>query len=105
MKERSINTISRRDFVKTLATATTVGGASAFLLPGCSGNLASARSSKSIIKKDSLILFQGDSITDAGRDRRREGNTNDSSALGKGYVYPTMAGASLMAQTWLRIVA
>jgi lysophospholipase L1-like esterase len=41
----------------------------------------------SIIQKDSTILFQGDSITDAGRDRKSEGNANDSNALGKGYVY------------------
>lgn len=82
---------SRRDFVKTLSAATAIGGVSAFLLPGCSGNLASAHGSKSAIKKGSIILFQGDSITDAGRNKGREGNANDSDALGKGYVYLIVA--------------
>jgi lysophospholipase L1-like esterase len=39
------------------------------------------------IKKNQVILLQGDSITDAGRDRRQETNANDSRALGKGYAF------------------
>ena len=37
------------------------------------------------IKNGDTILFQGDSITDAGRDRNRENNANDARALGTGY--------------------
>jgi lysophospholipase L1-like esterase len=68
-------------------TAAAVGG-TVFLLPGCNSvSSSSAHGKKSIIQKESIILFQGDSITDAGRDRRREANANDRNALGKGYVY------------------
>ena len=80
------NPTSRRNFIKSL-TATAIGG-TALVFSGC--NSASSRSSRrknSIIQKDSTILFQGDSITDAGRDRKSEGKANDSNALGKGYVY------------------
>ena len=77
---------SRRNFIKSL-TATTIGG-TALLLSGCnSASSSSSRRKSSIIQKESTILFQGDSITDAGRDRNGEGNVNDTNALGKGYVY------------------
>jgi lysophospholipase L1-like esterase len=99
MKERNTDTISRRDFIKTCTAATATGGAiTALLLSGCSDGIISGTSSqsrRSIIKKDSVILFQGDSITDAGRDKAREGNANDSNALGKGYVY--LIAAQLLA--------
>lgn len=86
----NVDLSSRRDFIKTFA-ATAIGG-STVLLAGCN-NIASgpAHKGKSIIKKGSIILFQGDSITDAGRNRNRENNANDSNALGKGYVYLTAA--------------
>ncbi len=41
-----------------------------------------------------VILFQGDSITDAGRDRRR-GGANDTAALGRGY--PLLTAGALLA--------
>jgi len=94
MKTNSKNgNISRRNFIKTCTATTTIAGVSTFLLPGCSGNLSYGH--KSIINKDSTILFQGDSITDAGRDKRKEGNVNDASALGRGYVY--LIAAKLLA--------
>lgn len=77
---------SRRNFIKSL-TAATIGG-TVLLLSGCNSVSSSSRHRKnSIIQKDSTILFQGDSITDAGRDRNSEGNANNTNALGKGYVY------------------
>ena len=82
----SNNLTSRRTFIKSL-TATTIGG-TALLISGCSSvSSRSSRGKDSIIQKDSTILFQGDSITDAGRDRKSEGNANNTNALGKGYVY------------------
>lgn len=81
---KSSNLTSRRNFIKSF-TATAVGG-TALLLSGCN-SVSSSHRKKSIIQKDSIILFQGDSITDAGRDRNREGNANDKNALGRGYVY------------------
>jgi lysophospholipase L1-like esterase len=81
---KSSNMTSRRNFMKSF-TAATFGG-TALLLSGCN-SVSSGHRKKSIIQKESIILFQGDSITDAGRDRSREGNTNDRNALGRGYVY------------------
>ena len=75
---------SRRNFIKSL-TATAIGS-TAVALSGC-GSPSSAFRKKCIIEKESIILFQGNSITDAGRNRKAEGKANDSSALGKGYVY------------------
>ena len=95
MDEQNRKAISRRNFIKTCAATTTIGGTSVFLLPGCSGNLLSAHSEKSIIKKEAVILFQGDSITDAGRDKSKEASVNDSAALGRGYVY--LIAAQLLA--------
>jgi lysophospholipase L1-like esterase len=44
-------------------------------------------SSKSLIKPDATILFQGDSITDAGRSREPIFQPNTQSALGNGYAW------------------
>ena len=91
---KSNNLISRRNVMKSF-TATTIGAAS-LLYSGCnSSSSGSGRRKKSIIQKESVILFQGDSITDAGRDRNREQNANDAGALGKGYVY--LIAAQLLA--------
>ncbi|MFT5466585.1 MAG: lysophospholipase L1-like esterase [Verrucomicrobiales bacterium] len=37
------------------------------------------------IGEGDVVLFQGDSITDAGRDRKSEGKANDARMLGRGY--------------------
>ena len=37
------------------------------------------------LSDNTVILFQGDSITDAGRDRNAEGNANQQNMLGNGY--------------------
>lgn len=95
MKKSNGNVISRRNFIKTCAGTTAIGGASAILFPGCNSTITSTHGRKFIIGKESVILFQGDSITDAGRDRAREDNANDSAALGKGYVY--LIAAELLA--------
>jgi len=46
------------------------------------------------IEKGSSVLFQGDSITDAGRDRRAENRANHPGMLGRGYPY-AIAGQTL----------
>jgi lysophospholipase L1-like esterase len=84
MKRNNLN--SRRDFIKSVTT-TAIGG-TALAISGCNSGVSSSSNRKnSIIQKNSTILFQGDSITDAGRDRKREANVNDKNALGRGYVY------------------
>jgi len=80
---------SRRDFITKAATATIA----TVTIPSI---ITSALAASSIKKKISLetgntILFQGDSITDWGRDKSKtEPNTN--AALGGGYVLQAAAG-------------
>jgi len=75
----------RRDFLKTAAAAAM--GTGALALSGCSVPAASSRKQKSLIEKNDTILFQGDSITDAGRNRKRDQIANDPRALGTGYAF------------------
>mgnify|MGYP000918942659 CR=1 FL=1 len=58
----------------------TAAGSAAALLP---------RTASAAPKLDAgaTILFQGDSITDAGRDRNAEGNANHPAMLGRGYPF------------------
>ncbi len=48
------------------------------------------------LKKNATILFQGDSITDAGRDRKRQ-TANDARSLGRGY--PAHIAGDLLAES------
>jgi len=75
----------RRHFLKS--TAAIALGASALPLTGCETTTASKTTKSPLIKKNTTILLQGDSITDAGRDRKRENIANDPRALGRGYAY------------------
>jgi lysophospholipase L1-like esterase len=49
---------------------------------------------RSLVGKGAVILFQGDSITDAGRDRAKAAIANDHDALGNGYAW--LAGLDLL---------
>ena len=77
--------ISRRQFLSTAAT-TTVMAAAAVSLPSVVKAALKAESPRKKIKlkKDAVILFQGDSITDYGR-RREVLTYNSPEALGYGY--------------------
>ena len=76
--------MDRRSFINS----SIVAGSAAAFLSGCSSSQqCCSKSSKSIITKDATILIQGDSITDAGRDRGRESKPNDQGSLGRGYAY------------------
>lgn len=59
----------------------TAAGSAASLLPHTS------RAAEVKLKAGDTLLFQGDSITDAGRDRKTEGNANNPSMLGRGYPF------------------
>ncbi len=84
---------SRRDFLGKMMFLTTGS-----TLIGCSKNSSgpvydngeevfnTSFNTKIYLKKDSVILFQGDSITDAKRDRSIF-TANDKNGLGSGYVY------------------
>jgi lysophospholipase L1-like esterase len=74
---------TRRDFFKTAALGTTM-----LSIPGIvSAAVNVPQSSKITLKKDNVILFQGDSITDMGRGR--DGNSDLARKMGFGYVMQT----------------
>jgi lysophospholipase L1-like esterase len=71
-----------------------LGAAASLALPGIvSAAYAETKADKISLAKDDVILFQGDSITDAGR-KHNETNPNTSGALGGGYAF--MAGSELL---------
>src|ERR1700753_3535247 len=79
---------NRRNFVKTAA----VGVIASLSLPSIvSSAFAKEKSKKTTIDQNDVILFQGDSITDWGRDHNK-GAANDFGALGSGYVLLTAGG-------------
>lgn len=79
--------ISRRSAIKTALAA---GGA---VVAGTSTGYGQAAGGG--LKKGGVILFQGDSITDAGRDKKRP-SANHSGGLGRGY--PNLIAAYLLAK-------
>lgn len=85
------NKSNRRDFLRKAATAAAGGLAASSVLTvsGCSENMKAETKLKPyrLTENNKVILFQGDSITDAGRNRRGEGNVNDQRALGAGYAF------------------
>lgn len=92
---------SRRDFLKTTAVATAGLAISSILSSsGCSKALAGSKNQASyrLTEKNNCLLFQGDSITDAGRDRGRLDKANEPRALGTGYVF--LAASQLLAENF-----
>ncbi|GAA4341833.1 SGNH/GDSL hydrolase family protein [Mucilaginibacter gynuensis] len=78
---------TRRTFIKTAAT----GSVAAIGLPSIvNAAFAGENFKKTGLKKDDILLFQGDSITDWGRDRSKTA-ANDAQGLGTGYAYLTSA--------------
>ncbi len=79
---------SRRRFLgNAMTTATGLAAASVLGAAGCAEPMRRTAGHKTggFFGTGDVVLFQGDSITDAGRDRRREDNANDARALGTGY--------------------
>jgi lysophospholipase L1-like esterase len=81
---------SRRSFIKKAA----MGGMMAATIPQIvAAAISPVKGSKITLNKNSTILFQGDSITDAGRNKE-ENSYNNARAMGFGYAMLT--GASLL---------
>jgi lysophospholipase L1-like esterase len=80
---------SRRNFLG--ASLATAGGLS---LAGCATTNAATQAARSdsLLAPGRTVLFQGDSITDAGRDRDHAGEPNAQAALGNGYAWFAAAG-------------
>lgn len=75
---------SRRSFLRNITTAT-LGAAGAYWLPSTTEK---TDEDFSAIPQDGTILFQGDSITDAGRGHNEEG---PNTGLGGGYAFLAIA--------------
>jgi lysophospholipase L1-like esterase len=81
---------NRRSFIKKAA----LSGLMAISIPEIlSAAMASAPARKNKLAKGNIILFQGDSITDSGRNKE-EKSFNNIKALGTGY--PMLAGSVLL---------
>ena len=89
--ENQFNT--RRSFIKKAA----IGSLAAISIPQIlSASVAKVRMKKIRLLKDQTILFQGDSITDSGRNKEDNG-FNTARALGSGY--PLLAAADLLGES------
>ena len=88
--------LSRRGFLKTSGTALSVAGIAGVAFTSTCAASASSSGGRIQITKGDVILFQGDSITDAGRakDAGTAALPNDHAALGNGYAW--LAGVELL---------
>jgi lysophospholipase L1-like esterase len=84
------NNNTRRSFIKKAA----IGGLLAVSIPEIvSASMLKEQVKKITLQKNNVILFQGDSITDAGRNKE-DNSFNNSKALGSGYAM--LAAAALL---------
>ncbi len=89
------NDHSRRHFLKTSGAAlgaAVLAGTAGASTASAAGAWPAAR--HDLVGKRDVVLFQGDSITDAGRSRETAGTANEQTALGSGYAW--LAGAELL---------
>ena len=83
-----MNVFDRRQMLRSTAIAAGIAAA------GKASPVCMASETASSLKEGDVVLFQGDSITDAGRDRKQEGNANHARALGTGY--PVLIASELL---------
>lgn len=82
--------LSRRKFLYK----STAGAAALATIPSIvSASIPSTANKKSIFERGDTVLFQGDSITDAGRDKKKE-VANNAGSFGKGYAF--LAASNLL---------
>ena len=74
---------SRRNFIRCSAGATALAAVPG-IISSCS--LSGDNKNKLSLTNNSVILFQGDSITDAGREKNRE-LANNAQSFGQGYAF------------------
>jgi lysophospholipase L1-like esterase len=86
-----MNSSNRRSFLRNIS----LGSIAAVSIPGIvSATVAAEKSRKVTLKKEGVVLFQGDSITDAGRKKDND-QSNNSAALGSGYAFLAASGLLL----------
>jgi lysophospholipase L1-like esterase len=90
-RQRQLTRRARSDIKKTMqrrhfltSAGATIGAAT---FSGIQSAAAATPHGGPLVKKNSIILFQGDSITDAGRSRETADTPNDQRALGNGYAW------------------
>ncbi|MCA9270741.1 MAG: lysophospholipase, partial [Planctomycetales bacterium] len=88
MSDLFTHPLNRREILAGAAAASAV--AATVQLSASSARAAD----KPKLSKGSVVLLQGDSITDAGRDRNAQGNANNIGALGRGY--PALLACELL---------
>jgi len=94
MSHTQSTSLNRRHFIQ--ASGAALGAASLSTLTGCvSPQMASSASSVSIGRGD-VILFQGDSITDASRKKDAESASVPNQQPGMGNGYAWLAGSELL---------
>lgn len=76
------NLFSRRKFIRNTAIGTLASISIPEIVSAATGT---AKGKKISLEKDNVVLFQGDSITDWGRDKSKT-DANDFGALASGYV-------------------
>lgn len=82
----SANFFSRRKFFARAGFGAAALAAAPSLVSSCSSDGKVKKGITRYFSQGDVVLFQGDSITDAGRDRNRQ-LPNDASSMGAGYVY------------------
>ena len=82
------NPIDRRKMLQSTAIAAGIAAALKASPVGAVNEIAR------LLQQGDVILFQGDSITDAGRDRNTEANANNARTLGNGY--PVLIAGELL---------
>lgn len=89
--------MSSTQFPSSLTRRRVLSSSAAALVGGLAarGTPSRAQTKTSPLKEGDVILFQGDSITDARRDKKRQDTPNDAAALGLGY--PLLLGSQLLA--------
>ena len=85
--------ITRRNFLKKASINTAVLASIPAIVSSCieQEKKSEVIETNSLLSENDVILFQGDSITDAGRDRENN-DPNSSRALGSGYAFLASAG-------------
>jgi len=86
--------LSRRNFIMSSA-AQAAGIASIPMILSATLPAEKKKTGNTLLKKDAVVLFQGDSITDAGRNKKEQ-NPNNAGSFGSGYAL--MAAAGLLAE-------
>jgi len=89
--------LNRRNFLKTSGLAIGAAGiAGVAPTPAHGATEPWPPARHSLISKGDVVVFQGDSITDAGRNKDKTGVANDQPAMGSGYAW--LAGVELLVE-------